>query len=186
MSPCDTIVFRFRIQRFISWFVAYWVSFHELNQLWIVLFCPLVSTISGIHIFFLRKCIWKSNQQIFGNSSWALISKTSVFFFCGPDDVIKMETFSVLMAICADNSPVTGEFPTQRPDTRSFDVFFDLRLNKRLRKQSWGWWCETPSRSLWRHYNVGSDDCIPKIIMWWTLMHHGYEWLWIHSLWICK
>ena len=43
-----------------------------------------------------------------------------------------METFSALLAICAGNSPVTGEFPTQRPVTRSFDVFFDLRLNKRL------------------------------------------------------
>ena len=41
----------------------------------------------------------------------------------------KMETFSALLAICAGNSPVTGEFPTQRPVTRSFDVFFDLRLN---------------------------------------------------------
>ena len=35
---------------------------------------------------------------------------------------------------------------SQRPLTRSFDVFFDLRLNKRLSKQSWGWWFETPSR----------------------------------------
>ena len=34
-----------------------------------------------------------------------------------------------------------------------FDVFFDLRLNKRLSKQWWGWWFETPSRSLWRHHN---------------------------------
>ena len=46
-----------------------------------------------------------------------------------------------------------GEFPTQRPVTRSFDVFFDLRLNKRLSKQPWGWWCETQSWSLWRHCN---------------------------------
>ena len=44
-----------------------------------------------------------------------------------------------------------GEFPTQRPVTQSFDVFFDLRLNKRLSKQPWGWWFETPSWSLWRH-----------------------------------
>ena len=43
-----------------------------------------------------------------------------------------MEAFSALLAICAGNSPVTGEFPAQRPVTRSFDVFFDLRLNKRL------------------------------------------------------
>ena len=47
-----------------------------------------------------------------------------------------------------------GEFPAQRPVTRSFDVFFDLRLNKRLSKQPWGWWLETPSWSLWRHCNV--------------------------------
>ena len=47
----------------------------------------------------------------------------------------QMETFSALLAICAGNSPVTGEFPTQSPVTRSFDVFFDLRLNKRLSKQ---------------------------------------------------
>ena len=43
-----------------------------------------------------------------------------------------METFSALLAICAGNSPVPGEFPEQRPVTRSFDVFLDLRLNKRL------------------------------------------------------
>ena len=42
----------------------------------------------------------------------------------------EMETFSALLAICAGNSPVPGEFPAQRPVTRSFDVFFDLRLNK--------------------------------------------------------
>ena len=46
-----------------------------------------------------------------------------------------------------------GEFPTQRPVTRSFDVFFDLRLNKRLSKQPWGWWFETQSCPLWRHHN---------------------------------
>ena len=49
----------------------------------------------------------------------------------------QMETFSTLLAICVGNSPVTGEIPGQRPVTRSFDVFFDLRLNKRLSKQSW-------------------------------------------------
>ena len=68
----------------------------------------------------------------------------------------QMETFSALLALCAGNSPVTGEFPTQRPVTQSVDVFFDLRLNKRLNKQSWGWWFETPPRPLWRHCNI--DD----------------------------
>ena len=47
-----------------------------------------------------------------------------------------METFYALLAFCVGNSPVTDEFPSQRPVTRSFDVFFDLRLNKRLSKQS--------------------------------------------------
>ena len=70
------------------------------------------------------------------------------------DDVIKWKKNSALLAICAGNSPVTGEFTAQRPVTRSFDVFFDLHLHKRLSKQSWGWWFETPSRPLWRHCNV--------------------------------
>ena len=61
---------------------------------------------------------------------------------------------SALLAICAGNSPVPGEFPTQRPVTRRFGVFFELRPNKRLRKQSWGWWFETLSRPLWRHCNA--------------------------------
>ena len=43
-----------------------------------------------------------------------------------------METFSTLLAICAGNSPVADEFPTHRPVTRSFDVFFDLRMNTQL------------------------------------------------------
>ena len=64
-----------------------------------------------------------------------------------------METFSALLALCEGNLLVTGEFPLglQRPVTQSFDVFFDLRLNTRLSKQSWGWWFETPPHSLWRH-----------------------------------
>ena len=67
---------------------------------------------------------------------------------------VTSSTFSALLAICAGNSPVTGEFPAQRPVTRSFDFFFDMRLNKRLSKQSWGWWFETLSRPLWRHSTV--------------------------------
>ena len=61
----------------------------------------------------------------------------------------KMETFSALLALCAGNSPVTGEFPLQRPVTRSFDVFFDLSLNKRVRRSRW---FETPSS--WRQCNT--------------------------------
>ena len=79
----------------------------------------------------------------------------------------RMETFSALLAICAGNSPVSGEFPTQRPVTRSFDVFYDLRLNKRLSKQSWGWWFETLSRSLWRHCN-GNTTLQPASLPTWN------------------
>ena len=57
------------------------------------------------------------------------------------DDVIKWKHF-----------PRNWPF-VQRPVTRSFDVFFDLRLNKRLSKQPWGWWFETLSWSLWRQCN---------------------------------
>ena len=64
-----------------------------------------------------------------------------------------METFSSSLAICVENAPVTGEFPTQRPVKLSFGVFFDLRLNKWLGKQSWGWWFEAPPLPLWRHCN---------------------------------
>ena len=56
-------------------------------------------------------------------------------------------------------SPVAGEFSAQRPVTRSVGVFFDLRLNKRLSKQSWGWWFETLSHPLWRHCDAGEDCC---------------------------
>ena len=62
-------------------------------------------------------------------------------------------SFRVTGHLCG-NSLVTGEFPAQRLVTRSIGVFFDLRLNKRLSKQSWGWWLETPSRPLWRQINA--------------------------------
>ena len=64
-----------------------------------------------------------------------------------------IEIFYALLATWAGNSPVTDKFPTQRLVTRIFDIFFDLRLDKRLIKQSWGWWFETLLRPLWRHCN---------------------------------
>ena len=61
-----------------------------------------------------------------------------------------MEIFSALLAISSGNSSAPGEFPTQRPVTRSFDVFFDLRLNKRLSNNS-----EVGDLSRYRaHYDV--------------------------------
>ena len=70
-----------------------------------------------------------------------------------------MEIFSALQTLRAGNSPVTGEFPSQRPVIRSFDVFFDLSLNKRLSKPSRRRWFETPARSIWRHCNGWPSMC---------------------------
>ena len=63
-------------------------------------------------------------------------------------------------SVCAGNSPVSGEFPVQRPVTRSFDVFFDLHLIKLLSKHSLGWWFQTLSCQLWRHRN---DEWNPTV-----------------------
>ena len=56
-------------------------------------------------------------------------------------------------------SPVKSPHKTPR----CFDVFFDLRLNKRLSKQSWGWWFMTPSHILWRHCNDEEWPCMPPL-----------------------
>ena len=68
---------------------------------------------------------------------------------------------------------VTGhcEFPAQRPVTRSFDVFFDLRPNKRFSKQWWGLWFETLSRPLWRH----SNDVITYSFPWDVITHPSHN-----------
>ena len=58
----------------------------------------------------------------------------------------QMETFSALLAICAGNSPVSGEFPAQRPVTRSFDVFFDVRV-----------WVNTREAGDLRRYRIHYD-----------------------------
>ena len=71
--------------------------------------------------------------------------------------------FRVTGSLCREFT-CTGEFPAQRPVTRSFDVFFDLRLNKKLGKQPWGWWFETPWRPLCRHCNVSVHNIINAVI----------------------
>ena len=83
--------------------------------------------------------IW---SRVFWLTHWGLEKKCRHH-----DDVIKWKHFP-------RHSPVTGEFPSQRPVTRSFGVFFDLDLNKRLSKPSRRRWFETPSPLLWRHSNV--------------------------------
>ena len=106
---------------------------------------PLFIFIVPLHLLNLRKLIMTSSN---GN----------IFRVTGP--------------LCGEFTG-PGEFPTQRPVTRSFDVFFDLRLNKRLGKHSWGWWFETLSWSLWRHHNGNWIKNKTSSIVWWT--HCQYD-----------
>ena len=65
-----------------------------------------------------------------------------------------METFSALLAFCGGNSAVTGELPSQRPETRSFDVFFGAWIN--------GWVNNREAGDLRRHiahYDVTVMHC---------------------------
>ena len=66
--------------------------------------------------------------------------------------------FRVTGPLCREFSG-PAEFPAQWPVTRSFDVVFDQGLNKRLSKQTWGWWFETQPWSLWRQYNALNFLC---------------------------
>ena len=102
-------------------------------------------------------------NQIFTKPTHALPAWSYLILFikaniwnakCFLKQLNKMGTFSALLAICAGNSPVTDEFPTQRPVMQSFDVFFDLWLNKQFSKQSWGWWFGMPSHPFWHHSNA--------------------------------
>ena len=101
----------------------------------------------------------KKNGHIYQKCCYSFLSH--IVFYLSTWWRHQMETLSALLAFCVGNSPVTGEFPTQRPVTQSFDVFFDLHLNKRLGKQSCGWWFETPWCPLWRHRN---DTTIKRCI----------------------
>ena len=91
----------------------------------------------------------RQKRKIFHKVQWRMCPEG--WYFQQHNDVIKWKHFPRYWPFV--NSLVPGEFPAQRPVTRRFDVFFDLRLNKRLSKQSQGWWFETQSRSLWRHRN---------------------------------
>ena len=102
---------------------------------------------------------WNFLNIVHGNQSLEWIS-------CWPhmndpctchDDVIQWKHFPRYWPFVR-GIPVTGEFPVQRPVTRSFGVFFDLRLNTRLSKQSWGWWFESLTPSLWCHWNDGQGS----------------------------
>ena len=91
------------------------------------------------------------------------------------DDVIKLIHFPRYWPFVRGIHRSTANSP-QRPVTRSFDVFFDLHLNKWLGKQPWGWWFETPSCPLCRHCNGWACEGP------WSLMNVQYN----HSMYFCE
>ena len=114
--------------------------------------CDISMTITGVagnlrwYVPFFYICMFLCSAMSYNWSVWGMQRSDSMMTSSNGN------IFRVTGHLCG-NSPVTGEFHAQRPVTRSFDVFFDLRLNKRLSKQSRDWWFDTPSRPLWRHCN---------------------------------
>ena len=128
-----------------------WLTIHYLSQ-----YLPRSALPHGVtshndlsHIF-----SGTSTANVISKWLWEHVTQLHISSHISHDDVITMKTFSALLALCVGNSPVNGEFPSQRPVTRSFDVSLIYALNKWLSKQLGGWWFETPSRPLWRHCNV--------------------------------
>ena len=104
----------------------------------------------------MNKILYKQSSYRWFEMSWR---STDVSVMSGRDGYVRCmmtssngNIFRVTGRLCGEFTG-PGEFPAQRPVTRSFDVFFDLRPNERLSKQPWGWWFETPSWSLWGQCN---------------------------------
>ena len=96
-----------------------------------------------------------------------LLSKCLIYCFTFPCCMMTSSNgnISALIALCEGNPPVSVGFPSQRPVTRGFDVFFDLGLNKQLSKHLRIQWFETPLRSLQRHCNVLSEQSLLKWVL---------------------
>ena len=126
------------------------------------------------NISFSMKCMWKCHLQydnfflcrnmlthLVLKPKYTWITVTTIpwmlmsLFLTKPSTMMTSSNGNIFRV----TGPLCGEFtgprwiPTQRPVTQSFDVYFDLRKNKRLGKQSWGWWFGTLSWSLLRHRN---------------------------------
>ena len=142
-------------------FVVHRILFKSASSMYIQqLYHDVPGRIKYIKLHIWPMFIWVNTRFVTGNPIQVCLlpvclirSCTGVYLFVSRWHH-QMETFSALLAFYAGNSPVTGELPAQRPVTRSFDVFFDLRLNKQLSKQWRCWWFKTPLRSLLCHCNL--------------------------------
>ena len=131
--------------------VKYTISWTQKTQwygFWAVWFGYLGKfTLECVRLMPTRKIRWaNSSATLMWMRIWDLSRR---HLQNGHDDVIKWKHFRVTGHLCRK---FTGH-GAQRPVTRMCEMFFDLRLNKRLSKQSWDWWSETPSHPLWRHCN---------------------------------
>ena len=118
--------------------------------------------------------MWKSSTRCTHHAMMSISCGYHIVVYCGGSEIMNYENPGLFVRVTlymmtSSNGnifrvtgPFCGEFTGHRwiPHTKAsdanFDVFFDLRRNKPLSKQSWGWWFEKPSRSLWRHCNENS------------------------------
>ena len=126
-----------------------------------IVYCNQFSQL--LNVSCLLASLWPTRTHAISLSSvllvyWYLVgSARTISSLFNHDDVIKQTRYwpyvrGIHRSLLGD-SPAIGEFPLQRPVTRTFDVFFDLRLNRRLSEQSISRWFETTSHSLWSHCN---------------------------------
>ena len=119
--------------------------------------CTMSTCVRLKHIPYTYTAPLKSGAIVYGANIQMLSAnntKGTAFYMCTEDAVIKWKHLPRYWPFVRGihRSPVNS--PHKGPLTRSFGVFFDLRLNKWLSKQSWGLWFETLSRPLWRHYDA--------------------------------
>ena len=118
-----------------------WMTIKGFPCIWYTIICHTLDEIRSIQARFLSlmACLqpraWYIRIQALSNhkaDQWFSGITWTIFYNIEVHVPIawwrhQMGTFSALLALCEGNPPVTGGFPSQRPVTRSFDVFFDLR-----------------------------------------------------------
>ena len=142
-------------------FVVYCCSTWHLHWCYWILLCESVSLFKILSCYYVWTLYWCYSFEKLYFLSFILHDYHSLVHWILSENLcFSSKTSEIMMTSSNDNifrvtGPLWGEstggFLLQRPVTRSFDVFFDLRQNKRLSKLSW---FESPSRSIWRHCDL--------------------------------
>ena len=140
--------------------IAFQCKFYEATSLYLSLMRPMILSVLS--------CFTIIHTQYI-SINYALNYILFICFGCNMMTSSNGNIFRITGHLCGE---FTGPrwIPPQRSVTWNFDVFFDLRLNKQLSKQSWGWWFEMLSCPLWRHCNditalmFNTKDITPEII----------------------